>query len=501
MVTSTLQNPQVVPFMLGAGAMLVFLSARVMRFGNRRMALLSATIFGLALHYVLDNGKLYSQFTLDWITSWFSIDGSQSSSPFNADPGAYLLICIALGSGLLVSIYSGEYLNLDHRQHAFYPLLMLMMCGLVGFLTTTDLVGLFLFVELMSICAYALVAFRRQTDTAIEAGFKYLMMGSTASILILAGIGFLVLTDGHVHMNVIRLQPDLISQLAILLMLCGFCLKCALVPLHTWLPDAHGRAPSSISAILSGIMVQGVFYGMLRVLLTLGFDSYLLGTILLPLSWLNIIVGNTLGMVQTHTKRLLGYSTIAQTGYIVLCVAIGLRNQFPLAIQSAFLILIIHAIAKSLAFLTKGVLHYYLGVSEIKDLPQASRLSLFPTLAFLLALLTLAAIPPFAGFTGKWVALTSIVASNDRMGLISMLILLAGSLLALGYYFPLMIRLASQRWISPQNGGESRILHVSAWMMAPMAVLFLLLLWVSLSPQWIISLTHEASLFLIGLSR
>ena len=446
MVTFSIQYPQIPLLFLGCMAVVIFLSARLFKITNILMALLTAISFLLVFFYILFESQLlqiannlFSGFNKS-LTDLFT-----STSFCSYEPGAIIISLVAFYLAFLVSIYCAEYLNLDYRQHAFYPLLILMICGFAGMLFSVNLMILYLFCELMSICAYALVAFRRRTDTAIEAGFKYLMMGSVASIVILSGIAFLFFTYGSLNIADMQSLSSWPAQIGALLFFAGFCLKSALVPLHTWLPDAHGRAPSSISAILSGILVQGIFYVMLKICLSIGFDPVFLGTILLFLSILNILVGNLMGLVQSHTKRLLGYSTIAQMGYIALCMAIGLRNNLTLALQSGFFIIITHAAAKSLAFLTKGVFHYYVDASEIKHLQRASDLPLFPSVAFGLSIISLSALPPLPGFTGKWIALTSFFTSSDKITILSALVFLAGSLVAFGYYFPLFFRIHRNR--------------------------------------------------------
>jgi formate hydrogenlyase subunit 3/multisubunit Na+/H+ antiporter MnhD subunit len=241
---------------------------------------------------------------------------------------------------------------------------------------------------------------------------------------------------------------------------------------------------------------------MLKITLSLGFDHILLGTILLCLSLLNIVVGNLLGLVQNHTKRLLGYSTIAQMGYIVLCMAIGLRNNLSLALQSGFFIIIAHAVAKSLAFLTKGVFHYYVDASEIKHLQRASSLPIFPSVAFGVAIISLSALPPFPGFTGKFFALTSFFTSTDKITVLSALVLLAGSLVAFGYYFPLLLILFSKPHKQvPDENKKSKQKKISPWMSMPIATLVILIIFISIAPQYLMDITIEAAQFLMGMMR
>lgn len=503
MVTLSLQYPQISILFLGCMAVVIFLAARFLKITNVSMALLAALSFLLAFFYMIFESQLLKIANYSFNGFHDSLPRLFSSTAFYAyEPGAIFISLITFGLAFLVSIYCAEYLNVDRRQNLFYPLLILMICGLAGMLFSANLMVLYLFCELMNICAYALVAFRRRTDTAIEAGFKYLMMGSVASIVILLGITLLFLSYGSLNIADMQGSTSWPAQVGVLMFFAGFCLKSALVPLHTWLPDAHGRAPSSISAILSGILVQGVFYVMLKITLSLGFDHVLLGTILLCLSLLNIVVGNLMGLVQTHTKRLLGYSTIAQMGYIALCMAVGLRNNLALALQSGFFIIIAHAVAKSLAFLTKGVFHYYVDASEIKHLQRASSLSLFPSVAFGVAIISLSALPPFPGFTGKWIALTSFFTSTDKITVLSALVFLAGSLVAFGYYFRLLLILFSkpQKQVSDENKKRNQI-KISLWMSMPIAALVISILFISVAPQYLMGITMEAAQFLMGMMR
>jgi len=503
MVILSLQYPQIPLLFLGCMAVVVFLAARFFKITNISMALLSALSFLLVFFYLIFENQLLLMANQSINGFHTSLTRLFSSTAFYSyEPGAVFISLITFGLAALISIYCAEYLNLDRRQHAFYPLLILMICGLTGMLFSTNLMVLYLFCELMSICAYALVAFRRRTDTAIEAGFKYLMMGSVASIVILLGITLLFISYGSIHVADMQGSASWPAQIGTLFFFAGFCLKSALVPMHTWLPDAHGRAPSSISALLSGILVQGIFYVMLKITLSLGFDHVLLGTILLCLSLLNIVVGNLMGLVQTHTKRLLGYSTIAQMGYIALCMAVGLRNNSTLALQSGFFIIMAHALAKSLAFLTKGVFHYYVGASEIKHLRRASTLPIFPSLAFGISIISLSALPPFPGFTGKWIALSSFFLSSDKITTLSALVFLAGSLIAFGYYFPLLLTLFSKPQKKVPDEKEKKTQKkISFWMSLPIAIMVISILFISIAPQYLMDMSIEAAQFLIGMIR
>jgi formate hydrogenlyase subunit 3/multisubunit Na+/H+ antiporter MnhD subunit len=240
----------------------------------------------------------------------------------------------------------------------------------------------------------------------------------------------------------------------------GLGIKSAIVPLHTWLPDAHGRAPSSISAMLSGVIVQSAFYALLKVSLGLGFPARDLGTLLIVLSLLNMTLGNGLALVQTHTKRLLAYSTIAQMGYIILSIGVGLRYGVPGAIQAGFLLLLAHAVMKGLAFLCQGVCHFYCDATLIADLRgTAARLPL------------------------------------DALGYVGLAVLLLNSLLALGYYLPLIGTL-----FTPQTSKVSETLEVSPWMAAPIVTLGALVLAIGFYPEPWLAWTADVGVYLLAVS-
>ena len=450
---------------LAGGAFAIYLVARLLTARNELLALLTALVFATAL------GALAPLFRLTragYLPRWGHF--GSGGAFLRADPGALMVAGVALGLGMLVTVYSGRYLAFDSRLESYYPLLLLLVTGLVGMVLAADLFNLYMFCELMSIAAYVLVAFRRRLDTAIEAGFKYLVMGSVGTVTILLGISFVYRETGTLALPLL-LPPSggagmgggAWTRAGVACFLVGLGIKSAIVPLHTWLPDAHGRAPSSISAMLSGVIVQSAFYALLKVSLGLGFPARDLGTLLIVLSLLNMTLGNGLALVQTHTKRLLAYSTIAQMGYIMLSIGVGLRYDVPGAIQAGFLLLLAHAVMKGLAFLCQGICHFYCDATLIADLRgTAARLPLV-AVAFSLALAGLASVPPLAGFTAKWFILMGILRSSDALGYVGLAVFLLNSLLALGYYLPLIGTLFTPPSSPPVGGKEGGTATLGVW--------------------------------------
>ncbi|TFG69997.1 MAG: hypothetical protein E4H27_06510, partial [Anaerolineales bacterium] len=227
---------------LVGGAFAVYLTARLVTRQNAVLASLTALVLILSLILV---GQLDSDTRLA-VTNGGPMPAWGNFTPgavfLQADPGAVLIAEVALGLGIFVALFSGRYLALDKRYETYYPLLLLLMTGIIGMVLAVDLFNLYLFCELMSLCTYVLVAFRRRTDTAIEAGFKYLIMGSVGTITMLFGISYVFRATGSIILPIANCMDTLAGRTGLAFLMVGFGIKSAVVPLHTWLPDAHGRA-------------------------------------------------------------------------------------------------------------------------------------------------------------------------------------------------------------------------------------------------------------------
>jgi proton-translocating NADH-quinone oxidoreductase chain N len=481
---------------LAAGAFAVYLVARFLTHRNELLALFTAGIFAAALVAL---ALLHSLVSVDRPLSWGRF--GPGGAFLRADPGALVIAGVALGLGFLVAIYSGRYLALDQRYETYYPLLLLLEAGLVGMLFAADVFNLYMFCELMSVTAYTLVAFRRYTRTAIEAGFKYLVMGSVGTLTILMGISFIYRETGSTVLLYVGRAPGLWARVGMACLLVGFGLKCALVPLHTWLPDAHGRAPSSVSAMLSGVIVQSTFYALLKVSLGLGLPGRSLGTLLILLSLLNMMLGTALALVQTHTKRLLAYSTVAQMGYLMLTIGVGLRYGVPSAIQAGLFMVLAQAAMKGLAFLCKGACHFYLDATTIDQLRGTAVHMPLIAVALSVALAGLAGVPPLAGFASKWFILRGTLRSSDALGYVGLAVFLLNGLVSLGYYLPLIgILFVSDPNVKGSEATPSEVsrVRVSPWMALPIVALGGLVLAIGLYPNPWLTWTAGAASHLLG---
>jgi proton-translocating NADH-quinone oxidoreductase chain N len=355
---------------------------------------------------------------------------------------------IALSLGTIVCLYSVIYMEHDKGQEYYYPLLLLMVAGIVGIGLATDFLVLYLFFELMSIPSYALVVFRRHEWMAIEAGMKYIVMGAVGSAFAFFGISLVYFQTGTLQFNdlVGMLSTTPILQAALLFLIIGFGVKAAIVPLHTWLPDAHSAAPSGISAMLSGIVIGAGFFTLLRSLLVFTGTGLAAGELLIIMALITMSVGNLmaysqLSHKQADLKRILAYSSVAQMGYILLGVGVGLAYGIRVGYEGGLFHIMTHAFMKGLAFLCAGAIIHQLGTRYVDEMEGIGLSMKVTGFAFALSLLALAGIPPLSGFMSEWMVFSGSIMTYGIIGLWGIaiaVIALLNALLSLGYYLPII---------------------------------------------------------------
>ena len=228
----------------------------------------------------------------------------------------------------------------------------------------------------------------------------------------------------------------------------GFGVKAALVPLHTWLPDAHSQAPSGISAMLSGVVIEAGLLAMLRTVGALAGVTSMWGFLLMGFGAVNMLFGNLMALRQQQVKRLLAYSSLVNVGYMLVGIGIGVAYHQVNGTQGGLFHLFNHGLMKGLAFLAAGTLLYGLHIARgdhnpltIDDLAGASRRYPLVAFTFSVALLGLGGLPPLAGFMSKWQIF--LAGYQSQQGWAEALVIFAAlnSVLSLGYYAPLVNRM------------------------------------------------------------
>jgi proton-translocating NADH-quinone oxidoreductase chain N len=353
--------------------------------------------------------------------------------------------------GTLVILFSGSYMMEEVGEEKYYAMLLAMMGLMIGLVTASDLFNLWVWFEGMAISSYLLVAFYREQSASLEAGMKYLVQSATGSVLVLAGIAMVLAQTGTLDMAEIGAAAagSRVDRMALLgagaLFLIGFGVKVALVPMHTWLPDAHSQAPSGISAMLSGVVIEIGLIAMLRALAVLTGSGHTWGLLLMAVGALNILYGNLLALRQTVVKRMLAYSSLSHVGYMLLGLGIALYAGIVMGAQGAFFHLFNHMLMKGLAFLAVGALMYGLFLQndshdslKVGDLAGAAQKYPLAALALSIAVLALGGMPPLAGFMSKWQIFVAGFETANAWIITLMIFMALNSVLSLGYYAPLV---------------------------------------------------------------
>lgn len=405
-------------------------------------------LFGLIIH----SKQGYLEYFLghSWSGERFLATGQPIGIVIRSDMFGGLLVVLITGIGFLSTLYSQKYILhtiKPGKVGMYYSLLLLLLAGLTGICLTGDCFNFYVFLEVASISSYALVAIP-QTGKSLEAAFKYMLIGALGSILIVFGIALLFSATGTLNMAYAAQQISKITnappgstlyQLKFLvygslgLFVIGFSVKSAFFPTHAWLADAHPVAPSSISALLSGLVVKatGVFL-LIRFLFSIfavqrGYYGELLSPIFLIVAVITTIGGSLFAIAQTDLKRMLAYSTVAQMGYILL--GIGLLS--PAGLEGSILHIFNHALIKALLFLSAGAVIYKTGIREIKQMSRIGYRMPLTMSCFTVAALSVVGIPPLNGFMSKW----ALAEACLNAGLpILVVVLLISSLLNAVYY-------------------------------------------------------------------
>ena len=425
-----------------------------------------------------------------------------------------LLTAVVLTLGTGVVLYSGPYMAGKLGDEKYYASLIAMIGMIIGLGCANDLFNLWVWFEGMTISSYLLVVFYRDRATSLEAGVKYLVQSATGSVLILMAIALVFAQSGELDLETIHsiaLEPSVVLAAGALFVI-GFGVKMAIVPLHTWLPDAHSQAPSGVSAMLSGVVIEAGLVALLRMLMALSGATLSWSILFLAFGALNMLAGNLLALRQTQVKRMLAYSSLSHMGYILIGLGIGLYAGEAAGASGGLFHFLNHGLMKGLAFLAAGALIYVLSDAgqtsgqesnqdhglAIADLAGSARRYPLTAAALSLALLGLGGIPPLAGFMSEWQIFVAGFATRSL--LISGVVIFAAfnSLLSLAYYIPI-VNVAYRREPS------SAVAHGQSMPMAvrvPMVMLAIGVIAIGIWPQsvaWLIEPAGRAVMAGFGL--
>lgn len=289
----------------------------------------------------------------------------------------------------------------NYHEKKFFFFLTFLQSVFLGTLMTNDLFNLFVFVELAALLVTLLITFRKG-ENALKAGLQYLLLTSVASILYLIGVLLLYYVFGHLNIRLMAatmstLIDTNVVKLAYGLMITAFALKGAIFPLYSWLPKAHGVAPSSISALLSGLIVKAALYLFMRIHSGMFGSPYQFGEVLFWLGMVSALAGVGFAIVQKDAKQILAYHTVSQVGLML----VGLSFDQGTSYVGGWMHIIHHAIFKGLLFLAVGVIIKTYQTKKVYEIHGVMKTLPWTGMLLIVGMLSITGAPLFNGYVSK----------------------------------------------------------------------------------------------------
>jgi len=332
-------------------------------------------------------------------------------------------------AGMFVCVMSVDYIRRNGRgQGEFFAIVTFALTGMFLVSGVNDLMSMFVSLELVTLCFFILAAFRRQDRKSGEAGIKYVIVGALAAAIMLFGMAFVYGATGEVRFELLRAKIAGLGQaeqmtafFGLVLLLVGLGFKIAAIPFHGWVPDVYEGAPTPVTAFLSIGSKAAGFVLILRILILVvaGAFTAQLTALFALIAGLTLLYGNLAAIPQINIKRLMGYSSIGHAGYLLMgVVAIiamqGAGRGYETGL-TAILFYLLAYVFTNMAVFFGIVIFSAAGRREHRIDDYAGLGKRAPLLAFCMtiALLSLAGVPPLAGFFGKFYLITSVVEASQ----------------------------------------------------------------------------------------
>jgi NADH-quinone oxidoreductase subunit N len=473
-------TPEIVVAMFGLGILLIdfLIKEKRDKYLNAVTALIGLVMAGVQLVRFWRGNLLSLPYT--------GFGGSVAVDSF----AVYFMLIILLATALVV-LLSVRYLEIEEAHLGeYYALLMFSAVGMMFMASGRDLIVLFMALEVMALCEYVLTGFLRGSRRSNEAAMKFFLLGAFSSGLLLYGMSLLYGLSGSTNLAVIagrladRPSPDPLSWMALITLLAGLFFKIAAVPFHQWTPDAYEGAPTSITAFISVAPKAASFAILLRILMV-GLwplrEDWKVLTIGVAVATMTL--GNLAAMTQTNIKRFFGYSTISHVGYLLLgLIAAADGNREGLTAIAIYLLAYTFMNLGAFAVIIVMRRQNLIG-DEIDDL--SGLMARAPGLAILMLifLLSLAGIPPTAGFIGKYFIFLSLIQTEHYLLAV---LGVAYAVVALYYYFRIVVAMFMK------TAPESVPLAISPGIRVALGVTLGMTLGIGIYPQPFIVLAREA---------
>ncbi len=307
-----------------------------------------------------------------------------------------------LAAAILVMLSAKDYITeFGKRTAEFYAFMVFALLGMIIMACANELMTLYIGLELMTVSFYILTAYLLNDELSAEAGLKYLILGAISSAVLLFGMSLVYAVSGTTIISAIAanlsLEPVLIT--GIVLVMAGFAFKISIIPFHMWAPDIYQGAPTPVTAFLAVASKAAGFAALVRVfVIGLPLAQFDWGFLMALLAALTILAGNLMALKQTNIKRLLAYSSIAQAGYIL----VGLIAFNSYGLKGVLFYAMLYVFSNLGAFAVATSVELAAGSTDIKAFSGLGKRSPVMAAIMTVCLLSLAGIPPLAGFVGKF---------------------------------------------------------------------------------------------------
>ncbi len=373
----------------------------------------------VAFFQIASSVTLFVMYTRYGITYYdFNIfDPGQVSADYFSVNRLDLFLMVCIGIVVFVSVMLALETIKDHKR-SYVNLLMCLLLGMNGMVMATDLFSLYVFLEIVGITSFVMIAMFR-SKVGLEGSFKYLVVSSLGIVLLLSGLALIFMQTGTLDFKAIGeslldtqdSSRRALTYSAVVLMISGFAVKAGAVPFHSWLPDAHQSADTAVSVLLSGIVIKiAGIYGLIVVLDLFG-SLEAVRIIYQVIGLVSIITGAVLAARQHHFKRIAAYSSVSQMGYIILALSSGTT----LGVVGAAAHIFSHAIFKSTLFSNAAAIHEEVGVLDVTKLGGLEKKMPITAFSSVIAFLSTAGVPPFCGFWSKLLIVIALWKSGDTV--------------------------------------------------------------------------------------
>jgi NADH-quinone oxidoreductase subunit N len=406
---------------------------------------------------------------------------------YTADGLSVFFKQIFIIAAILVTLMSASYVKkLEEGRSEFFSLIIFAALGMTVMASANDLITLYIGLELMSLSFIVLTAYERRSMKSTEAGTKYVLLNAMSSAVLLYGMSLLYGLSGSVVFSDItgalkggNNLPMIV--LGSILLIAGFAFKISAVPFHMWAPDIYEGAPAPVTAFLAGGSKVAAFAVLIKVLMGVMTPSYSnVNALVIALSVLSMIIGNIIAISQTNLKRMLAYSGISHAGYML----IGIVSYTSRGVSGILYYLILYIFANIGAFAAITAFSNVSGKDDIKDFAGMWKRSPFLAATLMISLLSLAGIPPAAGFIGKFYLFSEAV----KQGYLWMAFLAMGMSVVSAYYYITVIRVMLM-----DEPTDASPVKVHASLKIVMAVAIIMILFMGLYPGPITNWTSAAA--------